>query len=456
MKERVLLINPPGPKGLFRDTVCSTLSKASYVWKPRGHIMASAVIPKDWEVNFIDGSIRGLSQSQMLLLIKEYKPTLIITSTSSEVWEQDYEFISKIRNELKEVYITAFGDALREKYFFDSIKNIVDDVFLNPFTYNVSSYRNNPPLTFEQMYPARIDKGGFQIKTGIPRHELFDNLSYRWPFSKHYRYGAVYSQFGCPFTCSYCTSSRTTVTYRQPESILEEIEGLHRDKYKEIHFGDDTFGNPKDNTVKILAGMEKQKYKFSWSAYTYPGLVDFEFLKLMKATGCHTLVVGIDSYDFSLLKKYGRSVPRDILLKFIANCKKLNIDVCGDFILGFEEEDEEAILKTIKFAVDLGIAYASFNCANPLFGTSIREQKKEAGIIKDDSFGFDTAGYNIPSSKKISSERLKELHSLAVKRFYLRPAYLIKRLAGIRSLEELSLRFTDGVGVFKNALGIKS
>ena len=103
-------------------------------------------------------------------------------------------------------------------------------------------------------------------------------------------------------------------------------------------------------------------------------------MELMKATGCHTLVTGIDSHDFSLLKKYGRPITKEILLKFLENCKELKIDVCGDFVLGFEEEDEDSILKTIDFAINCKIDYASFNSANPLFGTVIREQKLKGAL----------------------------------------------------------------------------
>ena len=117
MEERVLLINPPGPKGLFRDTVCSTLSKASYVWKPRGHIQLSSIIPPDWEAKFIDAAINGLSEDTVFDTIKEFKPTVVVTAISSVVWDSDYKFISRIRNEFPKVHIVAFGDAVREKYF---------------------------------------------------------------------------------------------------------------------------------------------------------------------------------------------------------------------------------------------------------------------------------------------------------------------------------------------------
>jgi hypothetical protein len=456
MKEKVLLINPPGPKGLFRDTVCSTLSKASYVWKPRGHILFSSIIPAEWDAAFIDASINGLSKEEVINMIREYQPTVLVVALSSVVWDKDYAFISQVRKIFPLVHMIVFGDAIRERYFFDSAMNIADEAILNPLVYNISTYRLKKFSTFSVINDSQIDKKGKEIKTYLPRHKLFDNTAYRWPFVKHFRYAAVYTQFGCPFSCSYCTSSRTSVTYRSADNILDEIDQVYADGYKEIHFGDDTFGSPRENTIKILNGILKKGYRFSWSAYTYPGLVDWEYLKLMHATGCHTLVIGIDSHDFTLLKKYGRPLKQEVLFNFINNCKKLGIDICGDFILGFEEEDEDSILKTIDFAIKSKVDYASFNCANPLFGSSIREQKKEIGIIKEGDFGFDTAGYNIPRTSRISSLRLRELHFLALRRFYFRPGYILRRLFKIRSIEEFMLRAMEGMGVIKNAILTKN
>jgi len=452
MKEKVLLINPPGPKRIFRDTICSTLSKASYVWKPRGHILFSSIIPPSWGADFIDASIHGLSVEETISRSKAYQPTVIVIALSSLIWDRDYDFALKLRKAIPQAHFIVFGDAVRERYFFDAIIKVVDEVILNPLTYDIINYRLKRFNSFSMIGPADVDKRGKEIRTYLPRHHLFDSTLYRWPFVKHFRYAGVYTQFGCPFSCSYYTSSRTSVTYRPVENILEELKQIHCDGYKEIHFGDDTFGYPKENIIKILQGIVDAGYKFSWSAYTYPGLADWDFLKLMKASGCHTLVVGIDSHDEAILKKYGRGLSKDVLFRFIKNCKKLGIDICGDFILGFEEEDENSVLKNIEYAIGSGVDYASFNCANPLFGTSIREEKKSSGIIKEGDFGFDTAGYNIPKTSKISSSRLKELHSSAVRRFYFRPSYIVKRLIKIRSFEELALRSVEGFGVLRNII----
>ncbi len=450
MKGKVLLLNPPGPQTLFRDTICTSLSKANYVWKPRGHVQFSAIIPPDWDAHFIDASLNCLDADEAVRRIRAYQPDIVVAAVSSIVWDKDYAFVTRVRKEFPDVHIVAFGDCLRERYFFDQMRKSADEVILNPFLYDVMNYRSGKFSTFQSIEAIQgLPKRSQPVKTYCSRHELFDNLSYRWPFVKHFRFAGVYTQFGCPMTCAYCSASKTAVTYRPSENVLEELEKVYRDGYREIHFGDDTFGSPKDNAARIMEGMVKRNYKFSWSAYSYPGLYDREYLKLARNSGCHTLVVGIESHNFSLLNQYNRRLTPEFLMEFIENCREFGIELCGDFILGFDEEDEESVRKTIDFALSSGVDYASFNCANPLIGSIIRDRHMKSGLIKEGYFGCDSS-YNIPNTARIPSDRLKELRAEAVRRFYMRPGYVFKRLSRIRSFEEFQLRCIEGTGVFKN------
>ncbi len=452
MKGKVLLINPPGPRSLFRDTICTSLSKATYVWKPRGHVQFTAIIPPDWDAFFIDASLNGLTTEYVLGRIREYQPSIIVIAISSIVWATDYAFVLKVRETFPDAHIISFGDCLRERYFFDEMRKAADEVILNPFLYDVRNYRQNNFGSFESLQAIQgLPKRSQPIQTWFSRHRLFDNLSYRWPFVKHFRFAGVYTQFGCPMTCSYCSASKTAVTWRPAENVLEELEQVSRQGYKEIHFGDDTFGSPKENAAKIMEGMIKRGYKFSWSAYSYPGLYDKEYLRLARDSGCHTLVVGIASHNFSLLNQYGRRLSGEFISGFIRDCREMGIEICGDFMLGFDEEDEESVRRTIDFALSSGVDYASFNCANPLIGSVIRERHIQEGLIKEGYFGCDSS-YNIPNTKRIPGERLKALRSQAVRRFYLRPEYMLNRISRIRSFEELSLRLIEGCGVIRNLL----
>jgi radical SAM superfamily enzyme YgiQ (UPF0313 family) len=385
-------------------------------------------------------------------MIETYNPSIAVVALSSITWDKDYDFVSKLRTKFPGIHITVFSDTVCDEYFFNLIMRVADEAFLDPFTYDIVNYRLKSFSSFNRIKSYLGNKKAKLVETHLPRHELFDSTLYRWPFVKHSRYAAVYTQFGCPYVCTYCPLGAMSVSYRSADNVLAEIQQIYKNGYKEIQFGDETFGTPKENIIKILHGMKDAGYKFSWSAYTYPGLVDFDYLSLMKDSGCHTLVIGIDSCDFSLLRKYRRQIDKDIILRFLENARRLNIDVCGDFILGFEEEDEEQVLNTIKFALSCGLDYASFNVACPLFTSYIREQKKKAGFIRDNTFGFDTAGFNIVRTQKLNKRQLRQLHSLAVRKFYLRPGYILKRISKIRSLEEFILRFIEGIGVLRNVI----
>ena len=86
-----------------------------------------------------------------------------------------------------------------------------------------------------------------------------------WPFIKHFRFAPVYTQFGCPYSCSYCASSLTSVTIRSIENLKEEIRLIHKEGYREIHFGDETFGNPKKYIKNHLNRKPQNAYSPNFS-----------------------------------------------------------------------------------------------------------------------------------------------------------------------------------------------
>ena len=60
--------------------------------------------------------------------------------------------------------------------------------------------------------------------------------------------------------------------------------------------------------------------------------------------------------------------------------------------------------------------------------------------------------YYIPTvrSHELSKERIFELHKQAVRRFYLRPKFILKTLLSLRSLTEFKNYFIAGLGLLLN------
>ena len=63
---------------------------------------------------------------------------------------------------------------------------------------------------------------------------------------------------GCPFQCTFCSHSvwERRLRLRNPESILDEVEGLWKDfKVREVFFQDDTFNVKRDWFEAICNGI---------------------------------------------------------------------------------------------------------------------------------------------------------------------------------------------------------
>ena len=448
---KLAFLNPPGLRYLYRGTICTYISKARYVWKPKDFILLSSTIPPDWPIVFLDAAINRISTEDVFLWIQKESPEAIVMAMSSIAWKHDLSFLIQLRKIFKNKKIIVFGEIFLEASMVEEAKKYADKILFDPLRSNLLEMVTNGTSS---TYPHRTGKKEVKMqKTYIPRHTLFDNVKYRWPFVKHFKFASVYTQFGCPFSCSYCTESITNVTYRPANDVLEEMAYLKQNNYKELQIGDASFGYPKENTIKILDGMIEQKFGFVWSSYTYPGLIDSMMLEKMAKSGCHTLVIGIDSADGALLEKYGRNLPQGKIRDFIANCRRNNISVCGDLILGFKEDTKESCLRTIELAIELNLDYASFNIATPMMGSSIRADYKENKLIHQTDTGFDTAGLNeVFQFGTLTAKDLLWLRNYAVQRFYLRPSYILKRLSKSSSLEEIFIKANEAYGIIINLL----
>jgi len=170
----------------------------------------------------------------------------------------------------------------------------------------------------------------------------------------------------------------------------------------------------------------------------------------MAAAGCHTIIVGIDSANLASLKRYGRTVDRERLEALIDHANRLKLSICADFILGLGHETEDDILRTVGYALELPIDFASFNVASPLPGSDIRRRLMESGEWVVGREGFDTAGrMGILGSSRITEERLRAVRKKAFCRFYLRPGYLLRRLRKTASLEHLSIQLLEMMSMFR-------
>ncbi len=458
---KVLFLNPPaGKKKIMRNFDCATESKGSYLLQPYDFLLLSGSLPKSWDIVFLDAIAEQVDEDHVFKLLKKESFDIIVFALADTNWKHDFDLLKRVKNSDLCKCIWVFGDVFVEDNKVDIVSDFCDGVIISPLYLELAKVENEKVENIK----SRSDLPGFhgvnffndkKLKAPVykklvtPRHEQFLHSAYRWPFARYKKYTTVFTAWGCPYSCDYCIVSSFPFLIRKSTEVLEELDAVKQMGIKEVFIGDRSFGLPLNNIKEILEGMIKRNYNFSWSAFIHPNQFDEKLFDLMAKSGCHTILTGIETHDMKALKENGRHVNVSKVDRMIAYCKKINIKVCGDFLLGMPNENEESILKTIDYSKRVGIDFASFNIAAPLSGTSIRKQAIESGKLKEHDWGFDSSGEKgVLSNGVLSGDEILELKKKAVMSFYFRPSYLIKRLFYVKSIEQFLIQLEQMWGLF--------
>jgi len=463
-----LFINPPSEnkKKYIRLIDCSHEAKASYLWQPNDFMIISSYFKEEDNYYLIDGTVDQLDSESFYKEVnnlKNVKFDVVFFATGSACYYEDLFYYTKLRETFYYSTICVLGDVFVEKNFREDIfKRDVDAIIFKPYDLDLSHISQIRKLKIEKKDFSFVDcvithpdnhpfdnkaKKLSIVDSDIPKHGIFKK-KYSWPFLTTKNFTTITSMWGCTYSCSYCTSGIMHPISRSNNSIIKEIEFIKKSGFKEIQFFDKVFGIPKIERIKLMKEIIEKKLTIPFSCYFHPSMYDPEFLELMKKSGCHTIIIGIDSADLESLALYNRKVTQKVLDLLIKHANDLNINVCADFIIGLPHEKEEDVLKTVEYSKKIKIDFASFNIAAPLPGSSFRKDAIKKGTINAQDLS-DTLNTSF-SSQFISAERLIEIRKKANFEFYFRFSMIFRRLRRLRSFEHFFIQLNQMFGIIRN------
>lgn len=166
---------------------------------------------------------------------------------------------------------------------------------------------------------------------------------------------------GCPYTCVYCTTSMhwgKCTRSKSTKRILAEMIWL-RDKFgaKRISFADDTFTLNRKRTEEFCKEMIRSRAGLKWACSTRIDRVDDTLLKLMSASGCADLFYGIETGSTKMQKLIKKNIKLETVNKNIESTAKYGISVTASFIIGFPDEDEKDLIKTLNLVNKIKCLY---------------------------------------------------------------------------------------------------
>lgn len=446
---KVLLLNPPGRLPYLRDYYCSKVSKADYLFHPTDLLILSGTIAARHEVSVLDALAERLSPESALQRIRGVDPDVVVLLCGAVSWDEDRLFCQDLKDWKPQLRLMISGDVVLEgAEALPPGGEAIDALLLDFTTEDVLAWLEKgcgeeiPNVVYRHLgrwigRPA-VRPRDLVFSIPPPRHALFPEQYYRFPLLRRRPFATVLTDYGCLHHCRFCVSGNLGYKWRSTENVLEELDTLAARGCNEIYFNDQTFGLKRERAEKLLRAMVERGYGFGWACWSRVDVVDAGMLELMKAAGCHTIMFGAEAADEELLHRWGKGFGPEVVREKLRLCRQTGIRTLATFLLGLPGQDRESCRRTIRFALESGCDFASFNVPVPRLTTELRRQALREGWIGQRDVVFDQSGIAVAMGNGLlDAGEIVRLRNEAVRRFYLRPTYLAKRLFAVRSAGEL-------------------
>jgi len=447
---------------MLKVTLIAPPQGTSYPQPPLGLVLLAAILEKNgYPVNVIDANALQLKPEDItvppdtdIVGITAMTPTI---GTALKIARRVKQTNPRIKVVLGGPHVTLLpletlesspdidvivrGEA--DITFLDLLKAIQRDEPLNGVV-NIH-YRNSNGTWVTQGTTAEI------VMDDLPfsAYHLLPLKAYRPhpPHGMRLPFAAMVTSRGCPYHCAYCSKPVFGSKFRaqSAERVVAEMVYL-QEKFgiKEIAFYDDSFTLDKKRVHAICALILEKKLKIAWTCETRVNLVDKELLKNMKQAGCYAIAYGIETASPEIMKTLQKDITLEQVEKAVQSHREVGLQVVGYFMLGSPGETPETIIQTVNLAKKLKLDFAQFSVTTPFPATELYDiyMKGRQDPPQWENFIYASTGNPatpVFESDKLTREDLKMWTGRAYRLFYLRPAYIWRRLLRCASWAEIKM-----------------
>lgn len=232
--------------------------------------------------------------------------------------------------------------------------------------------------------------------------EPFGISKYRFPLPM----AEIINVRGCPYNCSFCCGPGEHQLYtkldssnkripnirgRSVSNVIAEVEMLI-EKYgiRSAMFHDDQFIMSPKWVKEFIDELHKRgivKSGFKWVTSSRADIIcrNEELVREMAGAGLEMLIVGFESFSPRILKWFHKGVESDQNFKAAEICKKFNIKIWANYILGIRTDTgwhKEDDILTVAGVLKVDPVHYSPALYTPVPGSKLFSFYKENGLIE--------------------------------------------------------------------------
>lgn len=284
--------------------------------------------------------------------------------------------------------------------------------------------------------------GEFKVNPKVIEENL-DTLPY-----PDYRIAKIYSienypiitSRGCPYKCNYCTVGsiyRGDWNSRSVENIVGEIKlALERYDIKRFTIIDENFSQKMNRVIDFCNHLIEEGITIPWSVMEgmRADKIDKNILKLLKNSGCNSIMFGIETVENAELNNATTDKKMFDITRAVKLAHEEGFEVGGYFIVGLPDSNFKTVMNSVKYAKE-NLDVAIFWMAIPYINTQLYKK-----VVSTHKLLNDPVGRNV-------------INSLSTKPFFETidfPKRKIKRAHVVANLEMGNYYFYDNWNRYKS------